>query len=102
MIECYLTLSSTEKWIESSHDLDGPLYWITMSMLLHSREQWLSNRLYHLKRLIILAQARYVSTNVQKKTISDKGVKPYNVYKPYLIFFGFIDGIYNYLFKVSV
>ena len=33
--------------------------------------------------------------------LTDKTVKDYAIYKPYLIFFGLIDGLYQYIFKVS-
>lgn len=96
----YLECTSTEKWIESSYDSEGPLYWITMSILVHSAEKWSINRLSHLRRLIVLAHARNCSPTSPLKNFSDKTVKDYSVYKPYLNFFGLIDGIYNNFFKV--
>ncbi|XP_056641011.1 E3 ubiquitin-protein ligase UBR4 isoform X2 [Diorhabda sublineata] len=95
----YLETTNVEKWIESSYDAEGPLYWATMSILLHSQQQWQMHRLSHLRRLIILAHARHCQPIGPVKTLSDKTVKDYAVYKPYLIFFGIIDGIYNYFFK---
>lgn len=96
----YLENTSTEKWIESAYEADGPLYWITMTILVHSAEKWNTNRLSHLRRLIVLAHARHFNYSGPTKSISDKTVKDYGVYKPYLIFFGLIDGIYKQFFKV--
>lgn len=98
----YLECSSTEKWIESSYEAEGPLYWITMSILVHSAERWSINRLSHLRRLIVLAHARHCSPTSLAKSFSDKTVKDYSVYKPYLNFFGLINDIYNYFFKVDI
>lgn len=96
----YLDSTNQQKWIESSYEAQGPLYWTTMSILLHSMNQWKTNRLAHLRRLIILAHVRHCQPNGPTKTLSDKTVKEYDVYKPYLIYFGLVDGIYNYFFKV--
>lgn len=98
----YLECTSTEKWIESSYESEGPLYWLTMSVLVHSAESWSTNRLAHLRRLIILAHTRHCSPTTLVKSLSDKTVKGYNVYKPYLNYFGLINGIYNYFFKVDI
>lgn len=98
----YLETSSNERLIESAYEAEGPLYWITMSILLHSSEQWNVHRLSHLRRLIILAHARHCNPTGPVKNISDKIAKDYSVYKPYLIFFGLVDGIYKYFFNVSI
>ncbi|KAJ8940312.1 hypothetical protein NQ318_014386 [Aromia moschata] len=95
----YLESTNTEKWVESAYEAEGPLYWATMSVLLHSGQQWQTHRVSHLRRLLVVAQARQVSPSGPVKTISDKEVKEYSVYKPYLVFFGLVDGIYNYFFK---
>lgn len=94
----YLESASPERWVESAFETEGPLYWATMSILLHSHQQWKNNKIAHLRRLIILAQARNTGSS---KTLSDKKEKEYSVYKPYLVFYGLVDGIYKYFFKVS-
>lgn len=98
----YLETSNFERWVESCYEAEGPLYWSTMSILLHSVEQWKANRLSHLKRLVVLAQVRHCQPTGPAKTLSDKTVKEYSVYKPYLVFLGLVDGIYNYFFKVCL
>ena len=34
-------------------------------------------------------------------SITDKAMKDYIVYKPYLVFFGLMNGLYTSVFKVS-
>jgi hypothetical protein len=98
----YLKCSNAEKWIESAYEAEGPLFWATMSILLHSPQQWNAHKLGHLKRFVVLAQTRHCHPSGPNKVLPDKTVKEYGVYKPYLVFFGLIDGIYGYFFKVSV
>lgn len=86
--------------LESAYDSEGPLYWITISILIHPPERWASNRLAHLRKLIVLAHVRHCSPAVPPKTLSDKTAKDYEIYKPYLVYFGLIDGIYGNFFKV--
>ncbi|CAH1119052.1 unnamed protein product [Phaedon cochleariae] len=95
----YLESTNMEKWVESAYESEGPLYWATMAILLHSFSQWIENRNYHLRRLIILAHARHCQPTGPVKNLSDKTEKPYAVYKPYLVFFGLVDGIFKYFFK---
>ncbi|KAI4460353.1 e3 ubiquitin-protein ligase ubr4 [Holotrichia oblita] len=95
----YIETTNPEKWIESSFDAEGPLYWMTMSIHLHSASTWNKHRVTHLKRMIVLAQARHSQPSGPIKTLSNKNEEDYNVYKPYLIFFGIIDGIYKNFFK---
>lgn len=97
----YLETAAPEKWIESAYVAEGPLYWLTMSVLVHNLESWRTNRVSHLRRLIVLAHTRHCHPSGPVKALTDKTVKEYPVYKPYLIFFGLIDGIYNYFFKVT-
>ncbi|XP_008200345.2 E3 ubiquitin-protein ligase UBR4 isoform X1 [Tribolium castaneum] len=95
----YIKCTNTEKWIESAYEAEGPLYWTTMAILLHSPQQWNTHKLNHLKRLVILAQTRHCHPSGPNKILTDRSVKDYAVYKPYLVFFGLIDGVYNYFFK---
>ncbi|XP_074029001.1 E3 ubiquitin-protein ligase-like protein poe [Leptinotarsa decemlineata] len=95
----YLESTNMEKWVESAYEAEGPLYWATISILLHSLAQWNSHRISHLRRLIILAHARHCQPSGPAKSLSDKTIKEYSVYKPYLVFFGLVDGIYNCFFK---
>lgn len=94
--------SKPDKWIESAYEAEGPLYWSTISILLNSHQKWQENKIAHLRRLIVLAQVRHCHPNGPNKVLADKNVKEYNVYKPYLIFFGLIDGVFKNFFKVCL
>ncbi|CAG9856656.1 unnamed protein product [Phyllotreta striolata] len=98
-LKAYLENSNLEKWLESAYEAEGPLYWLTISVLLHSYQQWQAHKLSHLRRILILSHMRHCHPSGPVKSISDKEVKDYAVYKPHLLFFALIDGIYNYLFK---
>lgn len=102
----YLGILPSEKWLESSYEVEGPLYQIVLSLALHSHEMWNKQKINHLKRLIIIAQTRHISPNVICKAYlspDDRQIKEYNVYKGYLMMWGLIDLIYRNLFKnVSV
>ncbi|KAJ9582029.1 hypothetical protein L9F63_003612 [Diploptera punctata] len=87
----YLENSAPDKWLESSYEAEGPLYWAVLSLLLHPPSRWNRSRLSHLRRLLVTAQARHIQP------------AEYSVYKSYLLFFGLVDGIYtNYFKKVNV
>ncbi|XP_044730066.1 E3 ubiquitin-protein ligase UBR4 isoform X3 [Chrysoperla carnea] len=98
----FLDCTSVEKWIHSSYEIEGPLYWAIFSILLLSPNRWRRRRLSHLKRLIIIGHVRHIQPEGPCPNLNDKTIKDYSVYKPYLIFFGLIDGIYNNFFKKVV
>lgn len=51
----------------------------------------------------MIAQTRHVSRNVACKTLSgtDRNVKEYNIYKPYLMMFSMVDLVYTMFKSVS-
>lgn len=90
-----------EKWLDSSYDSEGPLYWVTLSLCLHPQTRWKETRLGHLRRLIVLAHARHINpAGTPKLAGADTTPKDYSVYKSVLVFFGLIDNIYCQYFKV--
>lgn len=97
----YLEAHNSERWIETAYEAEGPLYWLTMSILLHSSDQWNMHRMTHLRRLIVLGHARHCQPTGSAENVLDRTAKDFSVYKPYLIFFGLVDGIYKHFFKVS-
>ncbi|XP_066993474.2 E3 ubiquitin-protein ligase UBR4 [Anabrus simplex] len=104
-LTAYLENTATDKWLESGYEAEGPLYWCVFSLLLHSPTRWARTRVSHLRRLLVLAQARHVQPAGPGATphLADRSVKEYSVYKSYLVFFGLVDGIYtNYCKKVAV
>ncbi|XP_074661944.1 E3 ubiquitin-protein ligase UBR4-like [Tubulanus polymorphus] len=88
------------KYVENSFEVDSPLYWCCMAMLVLPQERWIELRLNFLKRLLVMAQAR--SSTVAGQTLFDKNVRHYEVYKSGLAFFGLIDGFRTHIFKMVV
>ncbi|KAG8222860.1 hypothetical protein J437_LFUL003505 [Ladona fulva] len=95
----YLDNAVTERWLDSSFEAEGPLYYAAFSPLLHSGERWSQGtRINHLKRLLVCAHVRHTDVGGSER-LTDATLKEYSVYKPYLVFFGLVDGIYNHFFK---
>lgn len=98
----YLENTTPDKWLESCYEAEGPLYWVVLSLLLHPPSRWNHTRLSHLRRLLVLAQARHIQpAGPAGSRLTDHSVKEYGVYKSYMILFGLVDGIYANYFKVS-
>ncbi|KAF6041006.1 ubr4 [Bugula neritina] len=86
------------KWVESSYEVDGPAYWLIISLALWSTEEWKKQKLVFLQRLLVMIQTRKLSS-VGSKTLTDKTPQPYTLYKPMVVLFGLVDAIYNTMFK---
>ncbi|XP_054720473.1 E3 ubiquitin-protein ligase UBR4-like [Uloborus diversus] len=86
------------KWVENCYELEGPLYWMTMCVIVFPPSKWQKLRKNFLKRVLILSQARHISPQ-GVTTLSDAVPKDFTVYKSYLLFFGLIDGLYKKMFK---
>uniref|UniRef100_A0A6B2EA35 Putative e3 ubiquitin-protein ligase ubr4 n=1 Tax=Phlebotomus kandelakii TaxID=1109342 RepID=A0A6B2EA35_9DIPT len=97
----FLGLAPSDKWLECAYDVEGPLYQITLSLALHTPNLWAQHKIYHLKRLMAIAQVRHVNPSSVTKTLSpvDCEEKDYTVYKPYLMFWALADLIYRHFFK---
>jgi E3 ubiquitin-protein ligase UBR4 len=91
----------TEKWVENSFEVEGALYWTLVSSHIYDHEAWKKIRIDLLKRIIVLAHARYLMPT-GGSSIADKTLKEYSVYKPYFLFFGLADFISTILFKKCV
>ncbi|XP_062622353.1 E3 ubiquitin-protein ligase UBR4-like, partial [Saccostrea cucullata] len=90
--------AAKDKWIESCYETEGPLYWTTMALHILSQAKWKEKRVQLLDRLMVLSQTRHVTPG-GAKTLADKAVKEYSVYKPCLVFFGIINAVYEKVFK---
>ncbi|GAB6031468.1 hypothetical protein CHUAL_009237 [Chamberlinius hualienensis] len=88
----------TDKYVENSFIMEGPLYWITLAVCIYSPKKWNSSRFTFLKQLLVLAHARHLSPRGDTK-LSECQVREYSVYKPLLVYFGLIHGIYTCIFK---
>jgi E3 ubiquitin-protein ligase UBR4 len=99
----FLTSPITGKWLECAYDIEGPLYQITLSLAIHTPEIWSRHKLQHLKRLLVIAQARSCSPSAMapalNPSVGDTMAKEYAVYKPYLMMWSVIDLIYKNFFK---
>ncbi|CAD6222096.1 GSCOCG00011717001-RA-CDS, partial [Cotesia congregata] len=95
----YLKSPSSSAWLDQCYEAEGPLYQITLSLVVHSPTLWKEKRIIHLQRLIILAHQRHISPSGPTKTITDITVKEYSIYKSIFIYFGLIDAIYANFFK---
>ncbi|XP_046403829.1 E3 ubiquitin-protein ligase UBR4 isoform X2 [Ischnura elegans] len=97
----YLDNTVPDRWLDSSFEADGPLYYAALSPLLHSGQRWSQGtRLSHLRRLLVCAHARHTDVGSGATgRLADATPKDYAIYKPYLILFGLVDGIYNHFFK---
>lgn len=91
---------STDKWVESACEPEGPLYFTAMALLVAPPSEWASNRVSILRRLLLTGQARTIGVS---KILTDRSIKEYSIYKPYLLYFSLIDGLYKKVFdKVEV
>ncbi|XP_072569550.1 E3 ubiquitin-protein ligase UBR4 isoform X8 [Paramormyrops kingsleyae] len=89
----------SEKWLESTYEVDGPHYYTVLAMHILPPERWRTTRLDFLRRLLFTSHARKVSPGGTNK-LSDKTVKEYAVYRSPLLFWGLVDLIYDMFRKV--
>ncbi|XP_064650064.1 E3 ubiquitin-protein ligase UBR4-like isoform X3 [Lineus longissimus] len=87
-----------DKWVEGAFEIASPLYWTMMMVHIYSRDRWKQVRVKVLGRLLFMAQARSANPG-GGKSLGDKNIRHYEVYKATLAFFCLADGIYSYLFK---
>ncbi|VDQ03009.1 unnamed protein product [Trichobilharzia regenti] len=93
-------IKSDKCWITT-----GPLYRIVAALHLWSCDEWLKNRVILLQSLLYMAVGRLSnptsSNEVSVTSDSSSTDSRFTMIKPYLVYFGLIDSIYEYLFKVS-
>lgn len=86
-------------WKNACWGTTGPLYAAVAALHLWPQSEWEANRVVLLRHLLALAHARATTA------ASDGGARPeepsFAVYKPYLLFFGLIQALYEYFFKVG-
>jgi E3 ubiquitin-protein ligase UBR4 len=90
-----------EKWLESAYEVDGPVYQMVLSIVLHSPETWAQNRVKFLKRVLTAYHVRRLypsSTCKALNSTGDKEVKDFSVYKPALMIYALVDLINKYYF----
>lgn len=87
-----------EKWIESSFEVDSPLYLTLLSLFVYSLENWNQSKITFLKRLLVTAHARHTNPSGTSK-ISNVNMAEYSVYRPYIVYFVLIDRLHQLLKK---
>lgn len=103
ILASYLGTAVSERWLECSYDVEGPLFQITLSLALHTNDVWKRHRLLHLKRLLVISHARHCSPNVLCKTLTaaERQPKDYAIYKPYLMMWAVVDQLYGHFRSVT-
>lgn len=99
----YIALQENKLKIAGAHSVEGPLYYLTSTLSLQSIVSWKTHRLEHLKRLLIIAQARhyYPSTDFESFTPEQQTEEKYEIYKPYLMMWSLIELIYSYFADIK-
>jgi E3 ubiquitin-protein ligase UBR4 len=95
-LTAFLAQPVGEKWLESSYEIDGPVYQAVVSIVLHTPDMWAKNLVtYHVRSLYPSSTCKALNG------VGDKDMKDYNVYKPGLMIFALVELIYkNYFAKV--
>lgn len=57
----------SEKWVESSYEVEGPHYYTVLAMHIMPPERWRSSRIYFLRRLLVSAHTRKISASTTNK-----------------------------------
>lgn len=91
-------------WISSAYSLESPYYFMVSSLALKPLQHWQQQRLYYLKRLIVISNVRHFSPNEQKDTLEEcqQICLDFNIYKPYLLGWSLVDLIYTYFETVKI
>ncbi|XP_050533339.1 E3 ubiquitin-protein ligase UBR4 [Daktulosphaira vitifoliae] len=100
-LKTYLEIRPGDRMIDNFYDTEGPLYWLTMTILLTPYSTWTSNaRLLHLHRVIFMAHVHHTNSSIAPN-IRSIPTTPYDytAYKPVLMFFAIINTMYDYYFK---
>lgn len=90
-----ISFFSQSSWSTAKWDTTGPLYCAVVALHLFNRDEWNKHRVALLRNLMALAHARATADSKQSSE-----ELAFNVYKPYLLYFGLIQAFYSYYFKV--
>ncbi|XP_041973883.1 protein purity of essence isoform X2 [Aricia agestis] len=92
---------SPARVLEGAHDADGPLYYLTLMLLLYPHHKWRSVRVEMLKRMLLTAHARAVSPGAPLRALAadQRAVRAWADYKPYAVFVALIHLLYTVMFK---
>lgn len=86
--------------MEHQIEADNAFYFTTLSLLVMNYQRWRGSRLTFLGRLLVAAHCR-AKQSASKGESKEKQVLDYSVYKPALVFFALVNGIYDIILKVK-
>ncbi|KAF9412274.1 hypothetical protein HW555_009165 [Spodoptera exigua] len=88
--------------LESAHDAEGPLYFLTLMLMLYPHAKWRAVKVDMLKRLLVIGHVRAVAPAgpaMRALPADHRAVKQWQDYKPYALFVAIIDQLYTVMFK---
>jgi len=101
-LNTYLEPKSADQLIDTFYDTEGPLYYLTLAIMLTPYSKWmLTNRLIHLNRVILMAHVHHTNSSIAPN-VRSVPLTPhdYTAYKSALMFFVLINKMYECYFKV--
>eukprot|EP00095_Tigriopus_kingsejongensis_P009320 maker-scaffold486_size158769-snap-gene-0.26 protein:Tk09320 transcript:maker-scaffold486_size158769-snap-gene-0.26-mRNA-1 annotation:"e3 ubiquitin-protein ligase ubr4" len=87
-----------EKWFENAYVAEGPLYYTTLCLMIVSPKRWSAIRIKILQRLLLTAHIRSIHPR-PPKTLADRTIKDYSVYKKIILFFALVDQLFTGMFQ---
>jgi len=93
---------SADRLIDHLYDTEGPLYWLTMTIMLTPYSKWIeTSRSMHLHKVILMAHVYHTNSSIAPNVRSVPSTPhDYTAYKSALMFFALINTMYEYYFKV--
>jgi len=91
-----------EKWVENQIESESAFYFTTLALLVLNWKRWKTTRLTFLGRLLVAAHCRAQQQHKDDQQHEEKQALDYSVYKPALIFFAIVNGIYDIILKVML
>jgi len=88
-----------EKWVENQIESESAFYFTTLALLVLNWKRWKTTRLTFLGRLLVAAHCRAQQQHKDDQQHEEKQALDYSVYKPALIFFAIVNGIYDIILK---
>ncbi|KAJ2946624.1 hypothetical protein O0L34_g12681 [Tuta absoluta] len=88
--------------LESAHDAESPIYFVTLMLLLYPHAKWRAVKLDMLKRLLIIGHVRACAPTgpaMRALPADHRSVKTWPDYKPYALFVALVDLLYTVMFK---
>ncbi|XP_045509146.1 E3 ubiquitin-protein ligase UBR4 isoform X6 [Colias croceus] len=100
-LEAYLGWAPP-KLLESAHEAEGALYYVTLMLMMFPHAKWKSNRVEMLKRLIVTGHVRAVAAGgPQLRALSSeqRALRQWTDYKAYALMVALVDQLYMVMFK---